>query len=93
MNDNLAATPSITQANLSKGTVTISGTGVYTSAFAAFYNADGRMVGVAVQDLDPAQTQTTLSTKLNGTAVSAKVFLLTRDALIPECNTLVWPAP
>ena len=93
VNDNLAVTPSITQANLSKGTVTISGTGVYTSAFAAFYNADGRMVGVTVQDLDPAQTQTTLSTKLNGTAVSTKVFLLTRDALIPECDTLVWPAP
>lgn len=90
--DNLATTPAIQSANLSKGTVTIEGTGLYTSAFAAFYDSNNRMVGISTQPLDPAQSQTTLTAKLHGTAVSAKVFLLTRDALTPECGTLVWPA-
>ena len=92
VNDNLALTPAIKSANLAKGTVTIEGTGLYTRAFAAFYDSNNRMVGIAAQVLDPTQTQASLTAKLNGTATDVKVFLLSRNDLTPDCASLVWGA-
>ncbi len=71
----LALTPSV-DTDLAAGSVTLSLTGSEAQAVAAFYDADGRMVGVASQKLTSTQSSHTLTATLKGAAVSAKVMLL-----------------
>ena len=89
LNRNLDETEfSLVSSNLNKGTVTVTGTGVYSSIAVAFYNSEEKMVGFDVKSLNGSETQTTLSAKLSGTAVKGKVFLFQRGSLIPHSEAI-----
>ena len=92
LNSNLEETKfSLVSSNLNKGTVTVTGTGVYSSIAVAFYNSEEKMIGFDMTSLNGSEgqtTQTTLSAKLSGTAVKGKVFLFQRGSLIPHSEAI-----
>ena len=89
--DIIAPIPQLVSADLSKGTVTFTGSGIYVYAAAAFYDADGRMVAYRMQAMNGSEEETTLKASIpsGSSAQTAKIFFFNRGTLIPDGEVLL----